>query len=98
VGKRSLIACWAMLGLVTAVTIVTITTTIFVCTPTAYFWDKSINGGHCIDIHASFLSHAVLSMILDFMILILPMPIFWGLNLPKKQKIMLTSVFAVGGM
>ncbi|KAL4748732.1 hypothetical protein BDW72DRAFT_205343 [Aspergillus terricola var. indicus] len=66
------------------------------CEPFAYNWDRTIEGGHCGDTPKLQLSTAIVNMILDLFIVVLPMPVLWGLQMVKKRKIMLSGVFSLG--
>ena len=66
---------------------------IFECKPVAYFWDKSIAGGTCINQDQFFRWNGVANLLIDFMILTLTMPLIWHLRLRTRQKLSLTIVF-----
>lgn len=66
------------------------------CSPRKKIWNPLMNTGHCIDTSAAYLSTAIFNVITDFAILILPMPILWKLQMPRKKKIQTTAVFATG--
>ncbi|KAL4986839.1 hypothetical protein BDW68DRAFT_178432 [Aspergillus falconensis] len=69
---------------------------IFFCQPFAYNWDRTIEDGHCGDSPKFQLSTAVVNMILDFFIVVLPLPVLWRLQMARKRKIMLSGVFSLG--
>lgn len=71
---------------------------LFQCTPIAFFWDKSIKGGFCINGVAFYFSTAGLSTFSDLWILVMPMPMVWRLHLPLRQRIVLVVLFALGGV
>jgi hypothetical protein len=66
------------------------------CTPIAYFWDKSIPGGYCLNAEMVWMFNASFNILLDFVIFLLPMRKVSELQMPKKQKIALMMVFALG--
>ncbi|KAE9368311.1 hypothetical protein N431DRAFT_347037 [Stipitochalara longipes BDJ] len=66
-----------------------------VCTPLAGFWDVSVPH-HCIDQIKFELAAAMLNIIIDFVIMVLPLPTIWSLQLPKRQKWALSGVFMLG--
>lgn len=70
---------------------------LFQCNPIAFAWDKSILGGQCFDVTALFYANAGLNIFQDVFIYILPMKLLWQVKIPRKQKIALVIVFAVGG-
>ncbi|OCT47202.1 hypothetical protein CLCR_02622 [Cladophialophora carrionii] len=65
--------------------------------PVAFYWDKNIEGGHCIDMMAFWFSFSGFNIVTDVAVWVLPMPVLWKLQLPRKQKISLVAVFALGG-
>ncbi|KAL6231480.1 hypothetical protein BDW75DRAFT_243869 [Aspergillus navahoensis] len=69
---------------------------ILFCQPFAYNWDRTIKGGHCGDSPKFQLSTAVVNMMLDFFIVLLPLPILWSLQMSWKRKAMLSGVFSLG--
>ncbi|KAJ9624475.1 hypothetical protein H2203_005210 [Taxawa tesnikishii (nom. ined.)] len=70
---------------------------ICICTPVAYFWDQSIPKGRCLNKKAVWFTNASLNILTDIAILILPLPSLQRLRLPRRQKIGLMGVFALGG-
>lgn len=42
------------------------------------------------------LSFSIITIFLDFVILLLPVPIVWGLQLPKKQRLAVVALFGAG--
>lgn len=91
-------ACWVIIGIVVAYGMWSIITAIFMCSPVPYFWNKSIPGGRCLPEQPVWFGNGAINIATDLMILILPMPTFSKLNLPKKQKIGLMLVLSLGGM
>lgn len=55
-------------------------------------------GGKCIDITAFFYSTNVFTIVTDLVILALPIRTFWGMQMPRKQKISVIAAFLVGGV
>ena len=90
--------CWILFGIVVAYGIWSVISAIFMCSPIAFFWNKSLPGGYCLPEQPVWFGNAALNIATDISILILPMPTFSKLNLPKKQKIGLMMVLALGGM
>ncbi|KAH9907513.1 hypothetical protein F4778DRAFT_544867 [Xylariomycetidae sp. FL2044] len=65
------------------------------CTPYRRNWDKTVPG-HCMDIKTVNLASAIVNLVLDLAILILPQRVIWGLQTTRKNKIGVSMVFAVG--
>ena len=66
------------------------------CQPFAYRWDKTIPSGHCIDKKAFYTWGSLPNVITDIAMLILPLPIVYRLQMPRKAKTGLYVVFTVG--
>lgn len=71
---------------------------IFQCSPVAYGWDKSIQGGICMDevVFARYM--AIPNIFTGAVMLIMPIPLVWRLNLSISHKIALTATFLHGIM
>ena len=69
---------------------------IFQCRPIRSQWNPSIPS-HCLNYEAAILIGGIVNILTDFVMLIIPMPLLWGLKLSKSRKLMLTSVFLLGG-
>jgi hypothetical protein len=68
---------------------------IFQCMPRKKIWNLTIKG-RCIDINKTFVATAVIDVIDDFIILIIPLVWAWKLQLRPKQKIGVSAIFATG--
>ncbi|KAH8429215.1 uncharacterized protein LDX57_006882 [Aspergillus melleus] len=83
------IAVWAVVALLV---------NIFQCTPPQYYYDKTLNG-HCMGgQRAFFQSMGSISLIEDVIILCLPIPVVWKLQITFRQKMAITLVFSLGGL
>ena len=69
---------------------------VFQCHPVEFFWNRAIPGGHCLPGNASFLANAVISLMIDIWILLIPIPTVWRLRIPTRQKIALSVIFMIG--
>ena len=68
------------------------------CIPFKYMWDKSIPGGHCVDVHKVYQWITLPNIITDVMILLLPIPTIWRLQMPGIKKVGLTVTFLTGSV
>lgn len=71
--------------------------TIFQCVPLERSWNKNIEGT-CIDSSDFWLANAVLNISTDVVVLALPIREVFKLQLRLQEKLMLYSVFLLGGM
>ncbi|KAK2013866.1 hypothetical protein LZ32DRAFT_627961 [Colletotrichum eremochloae] len=65
------------------------------CLPISGFWDKSVEA-KCIPNQPQWYVNAAGNIITDIAVFALPMPVFWHLKLPQKQKILLMGIFSLG--
>lgn len=89
------IAFWVMGAIIVSWDIAVSMMAIFTCIPVQAAWISSIHG-RCLDYQSTFLGTAVSNIIIDVLLLILPMPMLWKLNINTRRKIALVGVFAAG--
>ncbi|KAJ5802054.1 uncharacterized protein N7503_004504 [Penicillium pulvis] len=65
------------------------------CRPLNAYWDKSIDG-HCFNANLFFIVNQAFNVLMDFVILVLPVPMIWGLHRAWQDKLALNGVFAIG--
>ncbi|KAL1863285.1 hypothetical protein Plec18170_000118 [Paecilomyces lecythidis] len=95
--RRLRLSCYIMMGVVTAYSSWAIVSGYLTCVPVAKFWNPTLKG-HCLNFQALWFFNAAMNIITDTTLLIIPMPVLSHLQLPKKQKIALMGVFAVGAI
>ena len=70
----------------------------FQCWPVQYYYNKDL-GGHCIGHQTAFFQTiGSLALVEDVVILCLPLPVVWRLEITKGQKSAVTLVFSLGGL
>ncbi|KAK9792223.1 putative Integral membrane protein [Seiridium cardinale] len=67
-----------------------------VCTPIAYYYDKTIQGGSCRNQVISGSINAGLALLGDILVLALPMPMIYDLKVNRAKKTALAGIFALG--
>jgi hypothetical protein len=80
---------------VTAFGIATTLASTFQCTPVPRAWNKALPG-RCLNTTIFWYTNAAFSILGDLIILLIPMPVIYSLNLHLSQKISLMFVFALG--
>ena len=70
-------------------------TVIFMCQPVQKAWKPDLPG-HCANLFAFFLGQAIPNIVTDVVLLLLPLPYLWRLQIQLPQKIALVSVFLLG--
>ena len=68
---------------------------VFPCIPVQSFWNSAIIG-KCPHAMAGRVVTTSLNSATDFILLALPMPLVWGLQMTMKQKIGVSCIFGVG--
>ncbi|KAI0101431.1 hypothetical protein F4776DRAFT_498521 [Hypoxylon sp. NC0597] len=68
---------------------------IFSCTPIQSYWDRN-TPGKCLDSNLTGWMNAVGNIVTDLIILILPIPVVWRLNLKKGKKWAVIGIFTLG--
>lgn len=68
---------------------------ILICIPVEGYWDKSVPA-QCIPDQDIQVINAAGNIATDFMLLVLPLPIIWRLNLTVGRKVALTGLFGLG--
>ncbi|KAK1147218.1 hypothetical protein N8T08_001957 [Aspergillus melleus] len=65
------------------------------CTPTEKVWNRLLPG-RCIDVRTLFLGSGIPSLIINVMILVLPLPLLWRLQMKIIRKLLIIGVFLCG--
>lgn len=68
---------------------------IFICVPVEKLWYPALPG-HCINQVATWIANAASTIISDFVILLMPLPRIWTLQLRLTEKIAVTLAFCLG--
>jgi hypothetical protein len=88
---------WAyIIGTFVILWVITITFCfIFICVPVKKLWYPSLPG-HCINQVGTWIANAASTIMTDLVILVLPMPQVWKLQLRLSEKLALTLAFSLG--
>jgi hypothetical protein len=72
----------------------------FFCNPVRDFWSVSskVRADHCLPSGGVWFTNAGIQIATDLVILILPMPLIWRLQMPRRQKYGVFTVFGLGIM
>lgn len=68
---------------------------IFICVPVQKLWYSELPG-HCINQVGTWIANAASTIISDLVILLLPLPQVWSLQLRVTEKIAVTLAFSLG--
>ncbi|RKF78926.1 putative integral membrane protein [Golovinomyces cichoracearum] len=95
VNENFQILCKWIIGLFIIPPIIFLWFIIFQCVPIQKVWNPAIPGS-CIDIDVMILWGAIVSMIEDVIILIMPIPLLSGLKIGRMEKINVLGLFGLG--
>ncbi|KAH9900439.1 hypothetical protein F4778DRAFT_142284 [Xylariomycetidae sp. FL2044] len=91
--------CWIVMAWVVVSAVTIILLTIFQCHPIEYNWLgwKGDYGAHqCINVNVLSFAAAGSSILQDFVILLLPLPVITQLKMPLKRKLLTLFMFSLG--
>lgn len=91
------ISAHIVLAVVISYGIAGVAATIFQCIPIAGSWDKSVDAT-CINSDMFWVANAILNILTDVMVLALPIPSIFGLQLKRRERFMLCLIFLLGGL
>ncbi|CEL04883.1 hypothetical protein ASPCAL06007 [Aspergillus calidoustus] len=87
---------WVTISVIVAWAIATILAGCLICRPFAFNWDQTIPGGKCGNQVTSFTVTGVINLVTDFIVLVLPMPSLYRLQMATYKKATLIAVFGLG--
>ncbi|KAB8073288.1 hypothetical protein BDV29DRAFT_139472 [Aspergillus leporis] len=80
--------------------IATITISFVICRPASMSWSLLVTEGHCENLKPAYISLAIFDIIVDLLILLilltLPLPVLWALQMLKVTRVAMTLVFSLG--
>ena len=93
--RRFRLALWVVAGLACAWIVAVLVSLILQCNPPQKAWERAIPGA-CQDPYNWWLISGVTSFILDMIILLLPLPMLWRLQVKASRKGLIIGVFLSG--
>lgn len=69
-----------------------------ICTPVQAFWDDTIRDKTCLNQGILFLCDAMIAVLSDLVILILPICLTWSLAAPVEKKLKILALLGAGGI
>ncbi|PYI00339.1 hypothetical protein BO78DRAFT_268904, partial [Aspergillus sclerotiicarbonarius CBS 121057] len=87
---------WTTIGVILTWAIATILAGCLICRPFAFNWDPSIPGGTCGSQVSSFAVTGVINLATDLLVLAIPLPLLYRLQMSRFKKVTLISVFGLG--
>lgn len=72
---------------------------VFQCWPIRSLWDKTITGAKCLPVSVAIgFTGAALSIVEDIIILLLPLPVVWKLQMSTRKKIAVIFLISMGSL
>ncbi|KAK8048152.1 PTH11-typeG-protein-coupled receptor [Apiospora phragmitis] len=87
--------CIVLTTIIAIYCVASVTATIFQCTPVPRVYDRTLDGT-CIDNGKFWFANSGFSIATDLIILCIPLPMVYFLQLPRAQKVALFVVFTLG--
>ena len=68
---------------------------VFTCVPVEAYWLIGMPG-RCLNKTGLTFANAAVNIVTDLVLIVVPAPLLWRLQIPRKQKIILMCLFGVG--
>ncbi|KAI1332609.1 hypothetical protein F5Y16DRAFT_407312 [Xylariaceae sp. FL0255] len=88
---------WLLHGLNLLWLVVILIVTLLLCSPIEKNWNTTVPG-RCINPTTLWLGNGASGLVIDLIILFIPLPVLWGLQMKLSRKLQTTVVFLVGYM
>ncbi|OJD14747.1 hypothetical protein AJ78_04945 [Emergomyces pasteurianus Ep9510] len=96
--RKKVIGIYVILGVLLFYYIPALFLKIFFCLPISGYWGGTASGAKCLNQQNLITADAVISMVSDFVILVLPLPLTWNLHLRKTKKLRVIGILGAGGV
>ncbi|KAK5994187.1 hypothetical protein PT974_07630 [Cladobotryum mycophilum] len=96
VHKKTLIGVYTLIIIIILYYVSGFFIKVFVCTPISEYWKGHLE--HCLDQRAIITADAIISVLSDTVILLLPTPLTWSLQLPRRKRLRVTGLLCAGGI
>ena len=71
---------------------------LLICRPLSVNWNLNATNFTCGDGHAAYIATGVINLLTDVLVIVLPIPQIWKLQMPFHSKIVLSVLFSFGIM
>ncbi|KAI0444961.1 hypothetical protein F4803DRAFT_548591 [Xylaria telfairii] len=88
--------CYVLLAIVGSYSIASTVVTIFQCNPVVAAFNKYITDAKCINLHLFWRTTAIFAIVTDFFILLIPIRMIYGLQMPLLRRLGLIFLFVLG--
>ncbi|EBA27424.1 conserved hypothetical protein [Aspergillus fumigatus A1163] len=95
--RRKIIFIYVLLGCLCIYYIIAEIVKIRMCDPIPSYWEGT-PGRRCLDQSAALLADSVISVVSDLIILLLPLPLTWSLQMSRNKKLRVIGILSAGGL
>ncbi|KAJ5033435.1 uncharacterized protein L3040_008551 [Drepanopeziza brunnea f. sp. 'multigermtubi'] len=95
--RKTVISIYVLIGVLACYYLPVLFLKLRLCTPIEGLWDTSVDAV-CWDKQRVFFVDAVVSCVTDGVVLILPVPLVWSLNVPLVKKLRIAALLGAGGI
>ena len=88
---------WAVGLFISTYTLIVMLLIIFECKSIKGFWDSNLEAG-CMSDTKVLIAMESLNVTTDFLVVCLPLPLLWRLQMPRGMKLQLIGIFSVGSL
>ncbi len=96
VHRKTLIGMYILIAVIVAYYVSGFFIKIFICWPIPAYWHGESD--KCMNQSAIITADAIISVISDLVILFLPTPLTWSLQLPKRKRLRVAGLLCAGGI
>lgn len=96
VHKKTVFGVWAFMGLLAGYYLAALVVKIRICWPIRAYWEG--DAGRCLNQSAVITADAIVSAVSDLVILLMPTPLTWSLQLPLRKKLRVAGILCAGGV
>ncbi|KAI9375129.1 hypothetical protein BJX61DRAFT_531873 [Aspergillus egyptiacus] len=94
--KSKILFIYVFLAAITIYYIIAEIVKIRMCDPVPAYWTGA--PASCLDQKAALIADSVISVVSDLVILLLPLPLTWSLNMPRNKKLRVIGMLSAGGL
>ena len=97
--KKKVIGIYIFLGILCVYYIIAEFIKIFMCNPVPAYWQgQTTPGVKCLDQQAALIADSVISLVSDAIILVVPLPLTWSLQMSRNKKLRVMGILSAGGL
>ncbi|KAL4808625.1 hypothetical protein BDV18DRAFT_88184 [Aspergillus unguis] len=96
--KMKVLFIYAFLAALTIYYTIAEVVKIRMCDPVPAYWTQDDPNAKCLDQRAALIADSVISVVSDLLILTLPLPLTWSLQMSRNKKLRVVGMLSAGGL